>query len=818
MDESISGEESPKGEAGRAQGDSGGGSTRVSAAREVAERLGRALNDPLVVTVGPEVIFVNAAGERAFGESAEALFGTPLEELLPGTTSNLEASAEIASDPVDCEARRRDGSAFPAQVSFSRVTVDREVCLVIVRDVSEERRVEEELRRTRDQLAEAQRVSRIGSWEWDIPANRVSWSDELFRIYGLEPGEFDPSYEKFLEHVHPDDRDAVNARNQKALVDHQSFEDVKRCLRGGGSPFLMRTQGEVIVGDDGQPLRMLGICSDVTVELEAERAQAELASIVASSDDAIVSTTLELEIISWSPGAARLYGYEPDEVIGQHLSIIVAPDRLAEHEANVSRLVAGETVEHYETVRVAKDGTPIDVSLGISPVHHADGSLIAISTIARDITDRKRFEAQLQHLADHDPLTDLANRRSFEEELDKRVAEARRYGTGGAVLMLDLDNFKYVNDALGHGAGDDLLRSVAALLRMRMRATDMLARLGGDEFAVYLAHADADAAGEVAHSLLEALREHVVPVDGRPIGVTASIGVACFAEDTSSGDELLADADHAMYRAKDSGRDRAVTVSASERENRGETRLGWEHRIREALERGLFVAHCQPILDLRTDRVSQYELLLRMADGEKLVPPGAFLGVAERLGLIHAIDRWVVGQAFELLSEHPELRLEVNLSGLSLDDPPLLALIRDGIAERSIDPSRLIFEITETAAIGNTDVALSFATALYELGCSFALDDFGAGFGSFYYLKHLPAQYLKIDGDFVSSPRTRTDELVIESIVRIATGLGKQTIAEHVEDAATLRALRDGGVDFAQGFHIGRPAPLSALADEELVG
>jgi diguanylate cyclase (GGDEF)-like protein/PAS domain S-box-containing protein len=684
--------------------------------------------------------------------------------------------------------------------------------LVMGRPDSEvgQQQVEDELRRMRDQLAEAERMARIGSWEWDIPANKVSWSDELFRIYGLKPGELEPSYEGFLERVHPDDRASVDARNHKAFADHQPFEDIKRCVRTDGTEFLMRTKGKVLTDEAGNPLRMLGVCEDVTVEMEAERAQAELAAIFESSADAIVATTLDGVITSWSPGASKLYGYKAEEAVGKSIEILIAPDYVPVRERVVARLVAGEVAEHYETRHLHRDGTEIEVSVGLSPVLRADGSLSAISMIARDMTERKRFESQLRYLADHDPLTGLVNRRRFEEELDMRIAEARRYGSGGAVLMLDLDNFKYVNDALGHGAGDDLLRSIALMLDMRLRETDMLARLGGDEFAIFLSRADEAGATEVANALLEALREHVVPIDERPIRVSASVGIVCLTENTRSGDELLADADHAMYEAKDAGRDRTVASSAAAREDLGETRLGWEHRIREALENDLFVAHCQPIMDLQTGQISQHELLLRMVDDDdNLIPPGAFLGVAERLGLIHAIDRWVVAEALRMLSARPDLRLEVNLSALSLDEPRMLELIREGIEEYAIEPNRLIFEITETAAIGNTDLARSFAIALDELGCAFALDDFGAGFGSFYYLKHLPAQYLKIDGDFVAPPRTRTDDLVIESMVRIAQGLGKRTIAEHVEDEATLEALRSAGVDFAQGFHIGHPAPLA---------
>jgi diguanylate cyclase (GGDEF)-like protein/PAS domain S-box-containing protein len=782
----------------------------------IAESLGEAIADPLLIAdPGGHVVFMNASGQEAFGYPSDEVDGLMATDLLPGFPAANPGTTRTLPRAMDIEARRRDGSAFPVHASFGATSLgDERLCFALVHDLSEQRRSEDELRRTRDQLVEALRLARIGSWEWDIGANEVTWSDELFRIYGLAPNEIVPSYEGFLERVHPDDRESVDARNRKAFADHRPFEDIKRCLRSDGSEFLMRTQGQVITDEHDNPIRMLGVCEDVTAEVEAERIQAELAAIVESSQDAIIARTLAGEITSWNGGAAKLYGYTAKQAIGADARMLIPPDRRDEYEAVVERLIRGETVEPFETRRVRKNGSLVDISLAMSPVRDADGNLVAISAIARDITERKRFEAQLRRLADHDPLTGLLNRRRFEEELASRVAFVKRYGGEGAVLVLDLDNLKYVNDALGHGAGDGLLRSVARLLTDRLRASDMLARLGGDEFALLLPTADEDDARKVASQLLEALREHAVQLGERPITVTASIGVVCFGPDASSGDELLAEADREMYVAKDAGRDRAEFAPAGGLAERSTARLDWEHRIHQALEQKLFVLHLQPIIDLRSGEVAQHELLLRMqanaedeGDGD-LIPPSAFLGVAERLGLIHSIDRWVVGEALTLLERWPDLRLEVNLSALSIDDELLLAHIGHRLAETRVDPGRLILEITETAAIGDVETAHRFAAGLHELGCSLALDDFGTGFGSFYYLKHLPADYLKIDGDFVASPRSTTDELVIESIVRIASGLGKRTIAERVEDEQTLEAMRAMGVDFAQGFHLGAPGPL----------
>ncbi|MFL5870626.1 MAG: EAL domain-containing protein [Solirubrobacterales bacterium] len=772
-----------------------------------SETLGNAIADPLLIAdPGGRVLFMNAPALDAFGYASEDVASLSATTLLPG----FPATCELGT--LELEARRKDGSGFPAHVSCTTTAFgDQELCFGLVHDLTEQRRSEEELRRTRDQLLEAQTLARIGSWEWDIGANEVTWSDELYRIYGLEPNEVVPSYEGFLERVHPDDRESVDARNRKAFADHQPFEDVKRCVRPGGTVFLMRTQGQVITDEQGNPIRMLGVCEDVTADKDAERVQAELAAIVESSQDAIIARSLTGEITSWNRGAAKLFGYTAKEAIGADVGMLIPPELRAEYDEIVERLIRGETVEPFETRRRKRDGSLVDVSLGMSPVGDADGEMVAISIIARDVTERKRFEAQLKRLADHDPLTGLFNRRRFEEELDAGLARLKRFGVSAALLILDLDGFKYVNDALGHGAGDQLLTGVARLLRERVRPSDVLARIGGDEFAVLLPTADEDSARSVATDLLQGLRELAVELEGRPIGVTASIGVVCFGREATSEEELIAEADRAMYFAKDSGRDRAQLVLPGDREAGGKAELGWEHRIRTALEEDRFVLHSQPIIDVQTGEPVQHELLLRMEDGDELVPPSAFLPVAERLGLIQAIDRWVVGEALRMMSERPDLRLEVNLSALSIDDELLLAQIRDGLAGYSVDPSHLILEITETAAIGNIDVARRFAAGLHELGCSLALDDFGTGFGSFYYLKHLPAAYLKIDGDFVSSPRSQTDELVIESIVRIAKGLGKRAIAEHVEDGQTLDAMRRMGVDYAQGFHVGRPQPVARL-------
>jgi len=514
--------------------------------------------------------------------------------------------------------------------------------------------------------------------------------------------------------------------------------------------------------------------------------------------------------------------YPFGELLGMRIADLVHPDDVADMQERVGRLIAGDIdAVHSEARLINADGGVVWIAFSTSLIRDGDGEPLYRISQLQDMTERKRFEVQLQHLADHDPITGLFNRRRFDEELARELATAQRYRTGGAVLALDLDNFKYVNDTLGHSAGDELIASVAEILRSRLRATDTVARLGGDEFAVILAHVDERQALHVAADLLDGIRrEAVVSTAKGSRRTTASIGIALFPERAGelASEELLVEADIAMYDAKESGRDRACVFDAdSSRQLSLQARMTWAGEIREALAEDRFTLDAQPIVALQPGGSLRHELLVRMIgrDGD-IIPPGAFLPVAERFDLVQEIDRWVISRAIELLGERhrhgEDVCFEVNLSAKSLGQADLPAQIARQLAAHGADPSRLIFEVTETAAIVNLERAKQFARRLGELGCGFALDDFGAGFASFYYLKHLPFDYLKIDGEFVESlTQSTTNQLVVQSLVTIARGLGKQTIAEYVGDAETVELLRSYGVDYAQGFHIGRPRPVAEL-------
>ncbi len=438
-----------------------------------------------------------------------------------------------------------------------------------------------------------------------------------------------------------------------------------------------------------------------------------------------------------------------------------------------------------------------------------------------DISEQKTTEERIVFLANHDPLTNLYNRRRFQEQLDRQIAYARRFKIDSALLFIDLDQFKFINDTLGHQAGDQCLMAVARVFRQALREIDIIGRMGGDEFGVILPNVDAEGAMHVAQNLIARIESEVrIPTDPN-IRISASIGIALFPEQGITPAELLAKADAAMYTTKRHGRSRIHVYRPDDRELLNmKAKVHWENRINQALQHDRFVLHYQPIVALPEQRVTHYEVLLRLQedDGE-LIYPGAFLDTAERFGLIRDVDRWVIRTA---IAEQARTRktgrpttLAINLSGRHFGDPDFMDLVRETLAETGADPRALIFEVTETAAVENIGEASRFIEQLRALGCRFALDDFGVGYSSFHYLKNLPVDMIKIDGSFIRHlHQNRADEAIVKAITDLARGMDIQTVAEFVENQAIVEKLQELGVDYAQGYHIGMPAPRR-LDDED---
>lgn len=549
------------------------------------------------------------------------------------------------------------------------------------------------------------------------------------------------------------------------------------------------------------------------------RSEGHFRALLEYAPDAIIVVDGSGTITVANEETERLFGYPRAELIGRPVELLLPADARRRHREHRDRFLAFSNGRRRMgrdlTLRGRRrDGTefPIEVSLG--PLD-SDGER-HVAAIVRDVSERLRLESELRQLADRDELTGLLNRRRFTEKLVGRLAD--RSARVGALLLVDLDNFKYVNDTLGHNAGDAVIRAAGRLLRSQVRAGDLLARLGGDEFIVLLPGATEEQALALAERVLIAF-EHELPAADVPgaTHVTASIGVSSVRERDAelTAEQLLSQADIALYAAKEGGRNRASSYEADTGTvTRMQDDLSRANRLHRAFAEDGFVLYAQPIVPLQ-DPLGQpsFELLLRLRDRDGVVhSPGDFLALGERFGLARRIDRWVIAESFRLAAAHAELgTLSVNLSATSLADGANLADYVAAQAEATgVDPRQFHFEVTETAAIANLAAAGELADRLRALGCRLVLDDFGTGFGTFSSLKQLPFDALKIDGSFIRGLcDDATDQVIVRSMVSVAHGLGKTVTAEWVEDERTRRRLVEYGVDYAQGYHLGRPLPAA---------
>ncbi len=563
---------------------------------------------------------------------------------------------------------------------------------------------------------------------------------------------------------------------------------------------------------------VLAIVRDMTRVRKTASTRARLNTILDATLDPVVTVTADGEIRYINPAGRVLLGIQEPRRFGLRLTDFL-PEWAQQQIFKTAIPTAIEEGEwHGESALLTNEEVEIPIAVTAVPHKTEEGEVDLLSFIARDQSERKRFDDHLSFLADHDPLTSLYTRKRFVEELGREIARSHRSGAAGAVVLIDLDDFKYVNDTQGHRNGDRLLTSLAHVLRQTVRANDLLARLDGDEFAVLVTETQPSRVDFVVERLLKAVRNHFVHVGEQPIGVTASAGIAFFPEQGASAEEVLSRADQALDRAKRQGRDQFAMFKQDDKwQAQVDSRLSGEKLIREALARGRFVLHAQPILDLRSNEVVQYELLIRMLDEQnQLVPPASFLYTAERFGLIRSIDRWVVRQAIRLISEQRALgnyvRLSVNLSAKSVGDLELTTHIEKELAEGGVEPGQLTIEITETTTVNDAERSKIFAIAMKQIGCRLALDDFGVGFNTMQTLKHLPVDYLKIDGSFIRDlPSNKVDQHLVRAMVEVARALKKRTVAEFVSSAEILKVVRDSGVDFAQGFFIGKPDAVEKL-------
>ncbi len=566
------------------------------------------------------------------------------------------------------------------------------------------------------------------------------------------------------------------------------------------------------------------LVADITDRKAAEKklveAEARYRNLVVLAHDLVWSMDADGRWTYLNDAVSRIYGYPPQEMIGQHFSDFQSPDSVERDSDALSSLQQGEELLNYETVHLDREGGLRHLSFNARPQFDDNNKLVSITGTARDITAQKAFEHELTWQAQHDSLTGLFNRKYFMQELERLITRVARSGSECAMLYLDLDQFKYVNDTLGHAAGDRLLLECTKMLHNHTREGDLLSRFGGDEFTVLLYNLDTPAANQVAENIRKLFEDFRYIDSGKSFNITCSIGISMITSDSPSAEDVLLHADLACNIAKTQGRNCVHLSTPEDKEKDGMAEdIGWATRVRDAFEQDRFILAFQPIMSIADNSVQDYEVLLRMKmkNGDTILP-GGFMPAAERFGLINNVDRWTVEAAVKKLAHMHDngqsTHFAINLSGRAFEDKQLLPMIQSLLHDTRLDPSALTFEITESAAISNLSAASEFIHKLKEIGCQFALDDFGTGFCSFTYLKHLPVDKLKIDGSFVKGlAESSVDQAMVKSMNQIAHALHKQTIAEFVENEETLILLKSFGVDFAQGHYLGKPNTLSLESD-----
>ncbi len=628
-------------------------------------------------------------------------------------------------------------------------------------------------------------------------------------------------------YVNPIDRERVFARLEaQGFV--KNFE--YRLRRKDGREIVVLENSRAIYDSDGRIVAHEGTITDITdrkiaetrVFEEKERAQVTLQSI----GDGVITTDRDGCIDYINPVAQDLTGWDTRSArgkpIGEIMTIVNEHTRSTVDNPVIRCLNEGRVIALAEnSVLIAKQGTEIPIQDSAAPIRDRIGNIIGAVMVFHDVSKETRLFRQLSYQASHDAVTGLINRREFENQLVAALESTYSNAelTHG-VLYVDLDQFKVVNDTFGHAAGDELLRQISNIVQENIRSTDILARLGGDEFGVLLERCDEQRAIEVAESIRQAIEEHRFTWQGAFTNVRCSIGVVIVTHESPSVASVMSSADVACYSAKDTGRNQIHLYRDSDASVRHEE-MKWVSRITKAVEDERLELFYQPIISIggqREGAAGHYELLLRMRDESgELVQPDQFIPAAERYNMMSTLDRWVIREALSKLADRSargraRFTLAINLSGTSLSEDRFLEFVIEELKRQQLPAGAICFEITETAAISNLSRVVHFMQTLKQLGCMFSLDDFGSGLSSFTYLKNLPVDYIKIDGQFIRNVvDNKVDESMVLAINQVGRALGIETIAERVETREVMDKLGELGVTYAQGYFIARPTSVDSF-------
>ena len=788
-------------------------------------------------------------GEARFNEPWAAMVGYSLSELAPTSVQtwlglshpedllhsrevlDRHLSGELPSYTCEARMRHRDGR-WVWVLSRGRVltwTPDGkpEWLFGTHLDINERRLQDEALRKSEQLLNRTGQVAGVGGWELDLATGALIWSTQTRRIHGVAP-DYVPVLSEAINFYAPEARPLIQAAVEQAMAAGEGWDLELPLIQATGQRIWVRAVGAAEF-DGGQPARLVGTFQDITAirTVTAElAAQHELLRVTLHSIGDAVITTDATGAVTWlNPVAERMTGWLNREAkgrpVGQVFHIVNEETRAPTENPVAICLQQGKLAGlANHTVLISRNGEEFGIEDSAAPILNDRGDLLGVVLVFHDVTEQRRLSGEMSYRATHDALTGLVNRAEFETRLRRTLHKAHEDRSEHALLFIDLDQFKLVNDACGHSVGDQLLQQVAKLLNEAVRARDTLARLGGDEFAVILEHCSAEQALRVGQKICDRMDDFRFMHDERRFRIGTSIGLVPVDKRWGTTAALMQAADTSCYAAKEAGRNRVhawFDTDQAMRARHGE--MQWAARLEQALDENRFALYAQRIEALGANSHGLYaEVLLRMIDSDgSLVQPGAFLPAAERFHFATHIDRWVLRRAIDTLRSLADLSaigtLCVNLSGQSIGDRAFHRQAIDILKEAGTEVCRrLCLEITETAAVTNMADANVFIDQVRALGVRIALDDFGAGASSFGYLKNLKVDLIKIDGQFIRNLIDNPlDAAAVRCCVDVARVVGVKTVAEFVDRTEVLDRVREIGIDFAQGYLLHRPEPIEAV-------
>ncbi len=768
---------------------------------------------------------VNRGACRNTGYSEMEFEGATPEQLMPGMSRAnlarlLEPIQKGTEDIIQFETihLRKNRTFYYVDVHIQpTLYLSRPAYLAVVLDISKNKEVKNRL----DLVIQG---AELGYWDWNYQSGEFEVNQRWLDMLGLTRDDLDKFISDWGERLHPEDRLRMDDVLKQSIENHHSYSVDFRMKHQQGHWVWVHSAGAVVAYDrDNQtPLRLCGTHQDINERKSNDTLLRKLSQAVEQSPNMVIITDTLGNIEYANPKIKEISGYGVDEVIGRNTRMFSSGETPKEVYLEIWNTIKSGMEWRGVLHNRKKNGDLFWVKESIAPIRDENNTITHFVAIQEDITESKKVAEQLSYQATHDSLTDLINRREFERRLKTALNVAKQDNCTHVLCYLDMDQFKIINDTCTHVAGDELLKQFSCILRENFRSSDIIARLGGDEFAVLMEYCSVNMAAKHAQKLLETIGEFQFVWNNKSFRIGVSIGIVQVDNSEKDVYSLLSKADVACYAAKNEGRHCIHRYQAKDKElsliNQDNQ---WISRVNHALDEDLFELYAQPICKLSDDVIStkdHWEVLIRIRDGDNVIAPGAFMPTVERFNLSLRLDQWVIRHVFSWLEQRAEndkkrFCLSINISAQNLGNKQLLAFIFEEFNRTTrLEAKNICFEITETAAINNLTEAKAFINKLKEVGFKFSVDDFGSGLSSFNYLRNLPVDYLKIDGQFVKGiVDDPVDYAMVRSINEIGQVMGKKTIAEFVENKEILDKLKTLNVDYVQGYYLGKPKPIKLL-------